>query len=576
MASPVKDTTCASADDGDLEDFAIAADATPQDSSRGASCGVVQLKPRAASKRGEASQDELADAAAEGVPGVGKVFVRTWGCSHNVSDSEYMAGALEAYGYVVTDNEEDMLSSDCAVLNSCTVKGPSQQAFMNLVKKCQAGGVPLVVAGCVPQGQRDMPELSNVSIIGTQQIDRVTEAVEQTLAGNTVRLLSKATLPRLDMPKVRRNPLVEIIPLSTGCLGSCTYCKTRHARGVLGSYDPDAIVARAAAAVKDGVQEIWLSSEDTGAYGRDIGTSLVALLRRILEVLPQDASTMLRVGMTNPPFILQQLYALASILNDHRVFKFLHMPVQSGSNAVLHAMRREYTVQEFERVVTFLKRKVPGIYIATDIICGFPGETEADFEETLALVARHQFVSLNISQFYARPGTPAARMKQLGSHIKKDRSRRLTALIRGFNRHEHLRGSVQHVWVGQEVSPDGRAVGHTACYVKVLLPSDPSQVGKRVVARITGVSTWHVDAVPLAASEVAALGDAAVTVAPNAPLKASRPSKGTPATSTLSSTNTPAAPKWSLTAFNALLLACVFLAVARLVLQQLAAPAATA
>ena len=445
--------------------------------------------------------------------------MRTWGCSHNVSDSEYMAGALEAYGYSVTDVEVDLPSADCAVLNSCTVKGPSQQAFMNMVKKCQTLGVPLVVAGCVPQGQRDMPELQSVSIIGTQQIDRVTEAVEQTLAGNTVRLLSKASLPRLDMPKVRRNPLVEIIPLSTGCLGSCTYCKTRHARGVLGSYDPDAIVARVESAVADGVQEIWLSSEDTGAYGRDIGSSLVQLLRRILDKLPQDCSTMLRVGMTNPPFILAQLYELAAILNDPRVFKFLHVPVQAGSNAVLRAMRREYTREEFERVASFLKRKVPGIYFSTDIICGFPGETEADFEETLTLIAKHQFVAVHISQFYARPGTPAARMKQIATSVKKDRSRRLTALTRSFVRHEHLRGSVQHVWVGQEKAPSGEMVGHTACYVKVLLPFDASLVGRRCVARVVEVAKWHVSALPLDQAELQKLGAAAQHVAPNQPLK---------------------------------------------------------
>ncbi len=464
---------------------------------------------------------QIQTAAQESVPGVGRVFVRTWGCSHNVSDSEYMAGALESYGYSVTDKEEDLPAADCAVLNSCTVKGPSQQAFLNMVKKCQKLGVALVVAGCVPQGQRDMPELERVSIIGTQQIDRVTEAVEQTLAGNTVRLLSKASLPRLDLPKVRRNPLVEIIPLSTGCLGSCTYCKTRHARGVLGSYDPDAIVARVESAVRDGVQEIWLSSEDTGAYGRDIGTSLVVLLRRILQVLPKDCSTMLRVGMTNPPFILAQLYELAAILNDPRVFKFLHVPVQSGSNAVLKAMRREYTREEFERVASFLKRKVPGIYFSTDIICGFPGETEADFEESLSLIAKHQFVAVHISQFYARPGTPAARMKQINTAVKKDRSRRLTALTRSFVRHEHLRGSVQHVWVGSETADDDQMVGHTACYVKVLLPHDSSLVGKRCVARIVDVSKWHVSAVPLSPSECTALGDAAITVQANKPLKMS-------------------------------------------------------
>ena len=129
--------------------------------------------------------------------------------------------------------------------------------------------------------------------------------MEEALKGHQVRLLAKKELPMLDLPKIRKNELVEIIPLSTGCLGSCTYCKTRHARGKLGSYDPQAIVERAKSAVEDGVMEIWLTSEDTGAYGRDIGTDLPTLLKAIVEVLPDHA--MLRLGMTNPPFILEHL-----------------------------------------------------------------------------------------------------------------------------------------------------------------------------------------------------------------------------------------------------------------------------
>lgn len=157
-----------------------------------------------------------------------------------------------------------------------------------------------------------------MSILGVTQIDRVVEVVEEALAGNTVRLLAKKSLPALDLPKIRKNRLVEIIPLSTGCLGSCTYCKTRHARGKLGSYDPNAIVERTRQAVSEGVMEIWLTSEDTGAYGRDIGIDLPTLLRRIVAELPEHC--MLRLGMTNPPFILEHLRAIADIMCHPRVY----------------------------------------------------------------------------------------------------------------------------------------------------------------------------------------------------------------------------------------------------------------
>jgi threonylcarbamoyladenosine tRNA methylthiotransferase CDKAL1 len=204
----------------------------------------------------------------------------------------------------------------------------------SLVNKAKIQKIPVVVSGCVPQGDRNLVGLEDVSVLGITQIDRVVEVspiikvkvVEEALKGNVVRLLAKKALPTLDLPKIRKNALVEIIPLSTGCLGSCTYCKTRHARGKLGSYAPEAVVARAKQACDEGVKEVWLTSEDTGAYGRDIGTNLPDLCKQILDVIPGDA--MLRIGMTNPPYMLEHLKAISKIMNHPRVFSFLHIPVQ--------------------------------------------------------------------------------------------------------------------------------------------------------------------------------------------------------------------------------------------------------
>jgi len=241
----------------------------------------------------------------------------------------------------------------------------------------------------------------------------VVEVVEEALKGHRVKLLAKKDLPALDLPKIRKNALVEIIPLSTGCLGSCTYCKTRHARGKLGSYDPDAIVERARQAIAEGVMEIWLTSEDTGAYGRDIDTDLPTLLKSIISIMPDHV--MLRLGMTNPPFILEHLQAMADIMNHPRVYAFLHVPVQSGSNPVLDKMNREYTVEEFSEVCDFLIAQVENMTLATDIICGFPTEDEEMHLETCRLVEKYKFPVLNISQFYPRPGTVAAKWKKVPS-----------------------------------------------------------------------------------------------------------------------------------------------------------------
>ncbi|KDP35108.1 hypothetical protein JCGZ_10950 [Jatropha curcas] len=423
------------------------------------------------------------------IPGTQTIYIKTFGCSHNQSDSEYMAGQLSSFGYALTDTPED---ADLWLINTCTVKSPSQSAMDTLLAKGKNAKKPLVVAGCVPQGSRNLKELEGVSIVGVQQIDRVVEVVEETLKGHEVRLLNRKTLPALDLPKVRKNKFVEILPINVGCLGACTYCKTKHARGHLGSYSIDSLVGRIRTVIADGVKEIWLSSEDTGAYGRDIGVNLPILLNAIVAELPADASTMLRIGMTNPPFILEHLKEIAEVLRHPCVYSFLHVPVQSGSDNVLSAMNREYTVSEFRTVVDTLSELVPGMQIATDIICGFPGETDEDFAQTVSLIDEYKFPQVHISQFYPRPGTPAARMKKVPSNVVKKRSRELTSVFEAFTPYDGMEGTVERIWIN-DIATDGiHLVGHTKGYVQVLVAAPESMLGTSAIVKITSVGRWSV------------------------------------------------------------------------------------
>ena len=518
----------------DIED--LTAPAAPARVARG-----VRVKPVVAR---EPTPSERAAAACECVPGTESIYVKTYGCSHNASDSEYMCGLLSQYGYRLV-GEEQRASADLWLINSCTVKNPSQEHLATDISRAQGLSKPVVVAGCVSQAEPTLGALQGISLVGVQQIDQVVLVVREALAGNVVRLLERRRrdLPALDLPKartppprtptpvaahdapraqVRRNPLVEIIPINTGCLGSCTYCKTVYARGRLGSYEPGVLLKRARDAFADGVKEIWLTSEDSGAYGRDIGTSLPALLAAMLDEVPRGC--MLRVGMTNPPYILQHLDALAPLLNHPRCYAFLHVPVQSGSDAVLGNMRREYTVAEFRRVADAMIAAVPHITLSTDIISGFPGETEADHQSTVRLVRHYRFPILNISQFYPRPGTPAARMTRVPTHVVKERTRELTALFRSYLPYEHLLGAVVEVLVTEVSSRGDRLAGHSKGYVQVrraslslprprgllracvgregdshapspvqvLLPRADGLMGALVRARVTGTSKWHV------------------------------------------------------------------------------------
>jgi hypothetical protein len=205
---------------------------------------------------------------------------------------------------------------------------------------------------------------------------------------------------------------------------------------------------------------------------------------------------MLRLGMTNPPYILSHLDAVAEAMHHPSVYAFLHIPVQAGSDAVLDRMKREYVVADFFKVADTLLEKVPGITIATDIICGFPGETEADWAATMELCRKYEFIELHLSQFYPRPGTPAARMKRVDTKEVKRRSRELTKYIESYRPHDHLVGTTQRVWVTDVAKDKVSLVGHTKSYVQVLLPGGEENrkrlMGKSAEVKIATAHRWYV------------------------------------------------------------------------------------
>lgn len=479
---------------GDIEDLISSQDITPKE--RYSTRKNVTVRSKRKQPIQEAQDPPVFDSI---VPGTQTIYVKTWGCTHNSSDSEYMAGQLAAYGYKLTENKDD---ADLWLLNSCTVKSPAEDHFRNEIEDGRKRGKHVVVAGCVPQGAPKSSFLQGFSMIGVQQIDRVVEVVEETLKGNTVRFLQqkkesgkKQGGASLSLPKVRRNPLIEIIAINTGCLNQCTYCKTKHARGELGSYPPEEIVQRAVQAFDEGVCELWLTSEDTGTYGRDIGSSLPELLWKLIDVVPDGC--MIRVGMTNPPYILEHLEEMSKILKHPKVYSFLHVPVQSGSDQVLADMKREYTRADFENVVNFLRERVPGLTIATDIICGFPTETEQDFEETMSLCEKHRFPSLFINQFFPRPGTPAARMPKVPTQDVKKRTKKLSEFFQSYSPYENRVGIIQDVLV-TEVSHDKKHyVGHNKFYEQVLVPLKEEYLGKMIKVKITETGKYSMKAEPI-------------------------------------------------------------------------------
>ncbi|MBW2983024.1 tRNA (N(6)-L-threonylcarbamoyladenosine(37)-C(2))-methylthiotransferase [Candidatus Woesearchaeota archaeon] len=410
-----------------------------------------------------------------------RVHVQTYGCAQNQSDGEALKGLLEGAGHELSSESE----ADVVVLNSCTVKSNPEQ---RLFHKIRHRSKPFVIAGCVPQAEPDNRHFDSLPILGPKSLTRIPEAVDAALAGEAPRFLGDVDEGRVTLPTIRTRSHVGIIPLNAGCLSNCSYCKTKHARGRLESYRPSDIERRFGELVDDGVKEVWLTSQDTGAYGVDLGTDLPALLERLLKV---GGDYRVRVGMANPQYLPRYLDRLVSVLRDERVFAFLHIPVQSGSDKVLRDMRRGYTVKTFRDVVNRLKTSLPGITIATDVIVGYPTETEGDCEATASLIEELEIPVVNVSKFYPRPGTPAASLKLLPTRVVKARTTRLKQRCEAVAaaRNERLVGREQDVLI-DEYGKYGTLVGRTKAYVQTVLPASAGVLGDTVRAKPSKAGTY--------------------------------------------------------------------------------------
>ncbi|MGM5487892.1 MAG: tRNA (N(6)-L-threonylcarbamoyladenosine(37)-C(2))-methylthiotransferase [Nanobdellota archaeon] len=385
-----------------------------------------------------------------------KVFVKTFGCSLNKADSLQMTGYLERAGFTLVDSED---TAQVVVVNTCCVKDPTESKVVHYVENLSQEYV--VVTGCIPQALPD--RLSGYTMLGTTQQHHIVEAVEETVNGNTLVMLSPE---EVSFDTARHGTEVEIIPISRGCLGSCTYCIVKRARGNLRSYPPDQIVKRVRQSV---ARQIWLTAQDTGCYGMDIGATLPALLDKVVR-LPGDF--MVRLGMLNPEYALQHFDGLMKAFESGKLYQFIHIPVQAGNDTVLSRMRRNYTRDLFIDLVGRIRKRFPGMTIATDIICGFPGETEQAFEETLDLIRKTAPEVVNISRYWPRKGTPALELDgQVDPEVARDRSRKVNSTVDWVSYEANKKWMK---WRGailiDEHGKDNTSVGRNYAYRPVIVP----------------------------------------------------------------------------------------------------------
>ncbi len=332
------------------------------------------------------------------------VYAESYGCTSNRHDLEIMLGILEQSGYrIVTDPSK----ADVIIINTCAVKEPTQKRMLHRIASIR--GKPLIISGCLPK--IDLEAIKQVApdysaVLDPQSIHRISSVVEQ--ASRSIRNLQYFSVnppPKPTLPKKRLNPYVEIIQIAEGCLGDCSYCCTKHARGKLHSFPKTSIIERVKNAVSNGAREIWLTAQDTGAYGIDHETNLSALMREITKL---DGDFRIRLGMMNPNHAATMIDDLCEIIRDAKTYKFLHIPVQSGSEKILRHMKRQYEPEEFKRLVRRLRSRIPNLTLSTDIIVGYPTETDEDFQSTIDLITETRPDITNISKYGPRPRTEAS------------------------------------------------------------------------------------------------------------------------------------------------------------------------
>ncbi len=392
------------------------------------------------SRSGDPSHDPVAVFAALAKK---RVYIETYGCRFNFGDTANLVEVLRQYGSTFVASPDD---ADAVVVNTCTVVGPTERRMLRRLIALREK--PLFVTGCMPLVQREaiLAVCSPVIILP----DEIREAYRSVL---TVTPGS-----------------VGIVQIAQGCLGRCTYCITRMARGTLASFPEDEIREKIQAFTKTGTYEVQLTAQDVSAWGRDTGQSLPDLLYGLCDL---QGNYCIRVGMMNPATVRGILDELVNAFDSDRLFRFVHLPVQSGSDRILEQMGRDYTVREFEEIVSAFRRRYPGITIATDVIVGFPGETDDDFSRSLALIGRIKPAKVNVTRYSSRPFTGPFAEKDFPDAVKKDRSRLLSAFAEEqystLNR--PLLGTTVSCVVTEKLRP-GSVMARTASYQGVAVRED--------------------------------------------------------------------------------------------------------
>jgi len=345
------------------------------------------------------------------------IYLEVYGCTANKSDASLIKGIIKDSNHEMVENVDD---ADSIVLLTCTVIDTTEQRMLSRLKKFKKTGKNIIVTGCMAYIQAELVKsvLPSAKLLPPQNSYQILDILENKEAAFVDK---NKTL----FPKYYEN-IIAPISIAEGCLFSCSYCITTKARGKLKSYPIDEIIQDVNSAVKHGCKEIQLTSQDTSSYGLDFDQI--------------KGEYRIRVGMMNPYTVLKNIDSIIEGFDDQKIYKFLHIPVQSGDNAILKKMNRKYSVEEFLEIIKKFRDKYPDITISTDAIVGFPTETKQQFQHTIDLLKTVKPDITNITRFSARPHTKAKTMEgRVKTEIAKERSKILTDLCSKISKENNLK-----------------------------------------------------------------------------------------------------------------------------------------
>ena len=417
-----------------------------------------------------------------------KVFIETYGCTFNQADSQIIAGVLEENQIDIVDSIDE---ADVIIVNTCYVKLPTENKVVYKIQQLQKQfpDKKIIVGGCMVEIDPEKLEKigPNCSWIGPHQLNKAADVVNATYCGEIIRESGFSKESKVGVPKSVDDGLIHIIQICEGCLGACTFCCTRFARGPLNSYPISDIVQEAKAAIENGACEIQLTAQDTAAFGRDSGEKLSDLIK---EVANLEGDFKVRVGMMHPKNILNDVDEIIDAIKHPKVYDFIHLPIQSGSDKVLLDMRRGHTIAQYLDIISKFKKEIPDITLAVDIIVGYPTETDEDFDLTVELLENIKPSLIHLSKYQHRKGAISSSLKEIPRPVMKKRSKFLSEIKSEITAEENLQlvGTVQNVLVVEKGSKGG-FIAKTDNYIPVIVHD--VELGSFVKVKITDATATY-------------------------------------------------------------------------------------